>query len=152
MNKENSGLSKSSEVFYQRNFKTQESMKRFLYICSTVACVLLLFPLHPLFYWAFSVIGAFVVSKLVIDTCGQCRSYYRRVVAHILVDSSSTSHPILTSQESFLDKLRRKIMIYEIYCDGMLIAKFKHAHDRDICIAALREEHYDDEYQWTIEK
>lgn len=42
-------------------------MKIFLYICSTMACVLILFPLHPLFYWVFAVVGAFVVSKLAID-------------------------------------------------------------------------------------
>jgi hypothetical protein len=39
-------------------------------------------------------------------------------------------------------------MIYEIYCDGKLIAKFWHEHDRDICIKALREEH--DDCEWTI--
>jgi hypothetical protein len=38
-------------------------------------------------------------------------------------------------------------MIYEIYCNGELIAKFKHQNDRDICIDALREEH--DDCKWT---
>jgi hypothetical protein len=40
---------------------------KFLYICSTLACVLILFPIHPIFFWVFAVIGAFVVSKCVID-------------------------------------------------------------------------------------
>ena len=39
-------------------------------------------------------------------------------------------------------------MIYEIYCNGKLIAKFKNEHDRDICIEALREAH--DDCEWKI--
>jgi hypothetical protein len=42
-------------------------MKNFIGVWATVACALIIFPIHPLFPWVFAVIGAFVVSKLVID-------------------------------------------------------------------------------------
>jgi hypothetical protein len=40
---------------------------KFLYICGTLVCIFILFPAHPFFCWVFGVIGAFVVSKSVID-------------------------------------------------------------------------------------
>lgn len=42
-------------------------MKKFLYICATLCCVLILMPIHPLVAWTFALVGAFVVSKLAID-------------------------------------------------------------------------------------
>ena len=38
-------------------------------------------------------------------------------------------------------------MIHKIYCNGELVAKFKHEYDRDICIDALHEEY--DDCEWT---
>lgn len=41
-------------------------------------------------------------------------------------------------------------MIYEIYCNGELIAKFKNECDRDIALSALREDF--DDAVWTKSK
>jgi hypothetical protein len=38
-------------------------------------------------------------------------------------------------------------MIYEIWCDGKLVAKFKNQSDRDFCLSALKEAY--DDCVWT---
>jgi hypothetical protein len=41
-------------------------------------------------------------------------------------------------------------MNFKIYCNGELVAQFKHQHDRDICIDVLQEEH--DDCKWTTDR
>lgn len=41
--------------------------KKFLYVCGTIVCLVVLVPVHPIFLWFFLAIGAYIVAKWAID-------------------------------------------------------------------------------------